>query len=71
MVAAFIYRQGRTQGEGPGARAFPLGPTQQQIFKITSVKLYHLHLYSMFSNFFFVIWEDRTSPQHGSELTLG
>ena len=36
-----LSEQGRTQREGPGARALPLGPIQQWIFRISSVKVRH------------------------------
>ena len=36
---AHIYRHGRTQGEGPGDRALPLGHKKHYIFSVSSVKL--------------------------------
>ena len=68
----FCLGQGRTQGEDPGARALPLAPIQQWIFRISSVKVCHSHRYSMcVSDFCYYMWEDRASLQHGSGLTLG
>ena len=64
-------QQRSTKGEGPGARALPLGPTQYYIFRVSSDKLRHLHLCSMCAKHFCYVEKDRASLQHGSELILG
>ena len=67
----YSYAQGRTQGEGPGARALPLGPTQHYRFSGPFPLNYVICISEACVRKTFAIWEDRTSLQHGSRLTLG
>ena len=58
-----VVCMGAPKGRALGARALPLGPTQHQIFSVSSAKLLHLHLCSMRAK---DISEDRVSLQNGS-----
>ena len=51
--------KGRARGSGP-----PLGTWKHYIFRVSSVKLRDLHLWSLFF-MLFAMWEDWGSLQHG------
>ena len=53
--------KGRARGRPPPP---PLGPEKHYIFRVSSVKLRDLHLWSLFF-MLFAMWEDWGSLQHG------